>query len=93
MGQHAIDSVEVLFALGVQLLGLRLKFLEATFRVNVDCIFSDLAQIELLLERLRRLACCQSLSQTGPATEMISDAAYSGNALLESFETHPTLRQ
>jgi hypothetical protein len=69
--QHAIDSVEVLFALGVELFGLIFQFLEASFRINVNRIFRNLAQVELLFERLRRLACCQSLSPTNPATRSI----------------------
>jgi hypothetical protein len=87
---HPVESVEVLFALRVQRLGLGLQLLEASFRINVDCIFGNLAQIELGFERLRSLAYCQSLSQWNPATPR---PAYSGNALLKPFETHPPLNQ
>jgi hypothetical protein len=59
MGHHAVDCVKVFLALIVQLLRLRLQLLEPSFRIDIDCIFSILAQVEFRLERLRRLVFCQ----------------------------------
>jgi hypothetical protein len=53
--QHAVDGLEVLFRLIVQLLRLGLEFLESTLRVAVDWIFRVFANVELGFELLRRL--------------------------------------
>jgi hypothetical protein len=53
--EHAVDGLEILFGLIMQLLGLGLKLLETTFGVNVDGILCALANVELGLELLRRL--------------------------------------
>lgn len=55
MVEHAVDGLEILFGLIMQLLGLGLKLLETTFGVNVDGILCALANVELGLELLRRL--------------------------------------
>lgn len=55
MRQHAINRLEVLFTFLVQLLCLRLEFLETPFRIDEDSILGVLSQVEFLLERLRRL--------------------------------------
>lgn len=52
MGEHAIDGLEVLFGLVVELLGLSLEFLETTFGIDVDSIFGMLADVEFGLELL-----------------------------------------
>ena len=55
MGEHAIDGLEVLFGLIVELLGLSLEFLETTLGIDVDSIFGMLADVEIGLELLRGL--------------------------------------
>jgi len=52
--ERTIDGVEVLFRLIVQFLGLALQLSKAPFCINVDRIFGVLADVEALLELLRR---------------------------------------
>lgn len=55
MVHHAIDGLEVLLALVVELLGFRLQLLEAPFGVDKDGIFGVFADVKLVLELLRCL--------------------------------------
>jgi len=55
MAEHAVDGVEILPRLIVQLLGLGLELLKASLGIYEDWILRVLSQVELLLERLRSL--------------------------------------
>jgi len=55
VAEHAVDGLEVLFGLIVELLGLRLELLEAALGVDVDGVLGLLADVEFLLELLRCL--------------------------------------
>jgi len=47
VAEHAVDGVKVLFALIMQLLGLRLQLLEASLGIDVDGVLGMLAYVEL----------------------------------------------
>jgi hypothetical protein len=55
VGEHAIDGFEVLFGFIVEFLGFGFEFLEASFGIDINSIFSMLPDVELLLELLRSL--------------------------------------
>lgn len=56
MVHHAVDSLEILFALVVQFLGLGLELLEAPFGIDENGIFGMLADVELVFDLLRCLS-------------------------------------
>jgi hypothetical protein len=53
--KHAIDGLKVLFGFIVEFLCFLFEFLETALGVDVDGVLGLLAEIELLLECLRRL--------------------------------------
>jgi hypothetical protein len=55
VAEHAVDGLEVLFGLIVELFGLLLELLEAPLGVDVDGVLGVLADIEPGSELLRRL--------------------------------------
>lgn len=55
MIEHPVDSLEVLLAFIVEVLGLGFQLLEPPLGVDIDGIFRMLADIELGFELLRRL--------------------------------------
>lgn len=65
MVQHAIDGFEILFRLIVELFGFGLEFLETALGIDIDCILGVLADVEPLLELLRRLYSRMSMALPG----------------------------